>query len=417
MKHTSESLPSDPAQFGAAEKRYEWRIVLLLSLTFGLVGLDRWILPPLFPAMMGDLQLDYDDLGALVGILGLSWGVCAILFGKLSDRFGRRKILIPAVVAFSIMSVFSGLAGGLAMMLMVRGLMGVAEGAFTPVATAAAAEGSHPNRRGLNQGIMMSTFALLGFGLAPIVATQMLEALSSWRAVFMLVGLPGLLLAFILWRFLREPEHLKQGGRAERPLGWREVSASHNIRIATGLTFCTMSCVMVFGTMGPSYLTDHLGLETVTMGFIMSAMGFGGFLGEIAVPGISDLIGRKPASILAFVLSLASVWIFMNTGSDPLQLFLALGAVAFFSIGLIALLTGPVSTEAVPAHGISTAIGLVSGLGEIFGGAVAPFIAGIVAVQAGIDMVFWVPIVGLALGAVLSPLLQETAPRKVRDII
>ncbi len=44
---------------------YEWKAVLLLTIGFGLVGLDRWILPPLFPAMMKDLNLNYQDLGNL----------------------------------------------------------------------------------------------------------------------------------------------------------------------------------------------------------------------------------------------------------------------------------------------------------------------------------------------------------------
>ncbi|MGE8312495.1 MAG: MFS transporter, partial [Pseudomonas protegens] len=49
----------------AANSRYERSMVLLLSLSFGLVGLDRFIILPLFPVIMHDLQLDYQDLGYL----------------------------------------------------------------------------------------------------------------------------------------------------------------------------------------------------------------------------------------------------------------------------------------------------------------------------------------------------------------
>ena len=92
------------------DSSYEWKAVLTLSLAFGLVGLDRFILPPLFPAMMKDLALNYQDLGNLVGALGIAWGVSAIVVGGLSDRLGRRKVLVPAVVIFSLLSVFSGMA-------------------------------------------------------------------------------------------------------------------------------------------------------------------------------------------------------------------------------------------------------------------------------------------------------------------
>lgn len=105
---------------GAWDTAYEWRVVLLLSLSFGLVGLDRWILGPLFPAIMADLKLDYQQLGTLVGGLGLAWGVFAILIDNLSDRFGRRRVLLPALVVFSALSGVAGLATGFTMLLAAR---------------------------------------------------------------------------------------------------------------------------------------------------------------------------------------------------------------------------------------------------------------------------------------------------------
>ena len=56
----------------AWDSNYEWQAVLILSLAFGLVGLDRFILPPLFPTIMKELLLTYQDLGNLVGVLGVA---------------------------------------------------------------------------------------------------------------------------------------------------------------------------------------------------------------------------------------------------------------------------------------------------------------------------------------------------------
>ncbi len=74
------------------DSSYEWKAVLMLSLAFGLVGLDRFVLPPLFPAMMKDLGLNYQDIGNLVGILGVAWGLSAIFVGNLlgSPRSAQR---------------------------------------------------------------------------------------------------------------------------------------------------------------------------------------------------------------------------------------------------------------------------------------------------------------------------------------
>ncbi len=193
------------------DSSYEWKAVLVLSLAFGLVGLDRFVLPPLFPAMMKDLGLNYQDIGNLVGILGVAWGLSAIFVGNISDRLGRRKVLVPAVVLFSLLSVFSGMATGLVSLLLIRAAMGAAEGAVAPTGVAVAVEASHPKRRGMNNGIFQCSLALCGLAVAPIVATQLLEV-TSWRNVFFIVGLPGLIVAVFMWFIIREPAtHRREG--------------------------------------------------------------------------------------------------------------------------------------------------------------------------------------------------------------
>ena len=80
------------------DRDYEWKAVTLLALGFGLVGLDRWIIAPLFPFMAKDLGLDYQAIGNVVGVLGMVWGVFAVVSGRLSDWVGHRKVLVPAVL-------------------------------------------------------------------------------------------------------------------------------------------------------------------------------------------------------------------------------------------------------------------------------------------------------------------------------
>src|ERR1700733_9535735 len=186
---------------------YEWKALLAMSVAFGLVGIDRFILPPLFPAMMKDLSLTHQDLGNLVAVLGIAWGVSAIATGFLSDRLGRRSILVPSVVVFSLLSVLSGMATGLVSLLVIRAVMGVFEGPVASTGVAVAVEASHPARRGMNNGIFQCTVSLFGSGFGPILATQLL-LITTWRHVFWIVGLPGLIVALILWFVIREPATL-----------------------------------------------------------------------------------------------------------------------------------------------------------------------------------------------------------------
>src|SRR5579864_247493 len=109
---------------------YEWKAVTLLGLGFGLVGLDRWIIAPMFPFIMKDLHLSYQDLGNLAGILGICWGVFAAIMGGVSDKIGRRKVLIPAILGFSVLSGLSGLATGFVSLMLIRAIMGFTEGSY-----------------------------------------------------------------------------------------------------------------------------------------------------------------------------------------------------------------------------------------------------------------------------------------------
>jgi len=397
---------------------YEWKAVTILALGFGLMGLDRWLLAPMFPFMMKDLDLSYQDLGLLIGVLGLAWGVFSITMGRVSDRVGRRKVLIPAAIAFSCLSGLSGLATGLISLMLIRTVMGVAEGSFCPTSVAAAGEASHPRRRGLNQGLQQSAFPLFGLGLAPIIATQLMDVLPSWHYVFFLSAVPGLILAWFMYKVIREPGTGVQGGLPAAPaagatLSWKELLRRRNLLLAVASILCAMTGIFVVGAMVPNYLTDYLKLTPQQMGLVVSAIGIGGFFGEFGVPGISDFIGRRAAAFLAFVGAALALYAFIRTDASPWALFGVLLVVSFFCFGLLALMTGPIATEAAPPGMVASAIGTVSGLGEIFGGGVAPVVAGYIAQHHGIQYTLYLALGGIAIGLAVSLFLKETAPRKV----
>src|SRR5258708_16082938 len=123
---------------------YEIKAVALLGLGFGLLALDRWSIATLFPSISKDLNLNYQDLGNLTGVLAIAWGITAIIMGRVADRLGRRKVLLPAIIGFSLMAGFSGLATGFVTLYLIRLLMGVLEGASTPVSIASDIDSSRP---------------------------------------------------------------------------------------------------------------------------------------------------------------------------------------------------------------------------------------------------------------------------------
>jgi MFS family permease len=395
---------------------YEWKAVALLGIGFGLVGLDRWIIAPLFPFIAADLGLAEGEIGRLTGILGVVWGVFAIFSGRLSDSIGHRKVLIPAILLFSLMSGLSGMVQGLTALIFIRAIMGAMEGAYCPTSFTAVAAASKPERRGFNQGLQQSGFALMGFALGPIVATQLLGVVPSWRWVFWICAIPGFIVGVLLFLTLREPKDTQGGaliGATEASGAWGQVLKTPNIVVCMLALLCAMACVFVLGAMVPVYLINVLQLSPGDMGVVASALGFGGFIGQFGWPGLSDRFGRKPLAIIGFIGASLSVYWFAITGAAVLPLFVALFVCSFFCLGNVALITGPIATESAPRGLVSSAIGIVVGAGEIFGGGVAPYIAGNVADSYGLPSVLNVALAGVVLGIVVCFFLRETAPAKV----
>ena len=395
---------------------YEWKAVTLLGIGFGLVGLDRWIISPLWPEIYPDLGLEPSAIGTLAGVLGVVWGVFAIFSGRLSDRIGHRKVLIPAIILFSILSGVTGMAQGLVMLILVRALMGAMEGTYCPTSFTAVAAASKPSRRGFNQGLQQSGFALLGLALGPIIATQLLGIGLSWRLIFWIVALPGIVVGILLYFVLREPADTQAGaliGATGGDGNWLDVLKSPNIVVCMLALLCVMACVFVLSALVPVYLTDVLALSPAEMGIVTSAIGFGGFFGQFGWPGLSDRFGRKPLAIAGFVGATIAVFLFARTGAAVVPLFIGLFVTSFFCLGNIALITGPIATESAPAGLISSAIGVVVGAGEIFGGGIAPTIADYVARSYGLSSVLYVALTGVVLGIFVCFFLRETAPRKL----
>jgi len=145
---------------------------------------------------------------------------------------------------------------------------------------------------------------------------------------------------------------------------------------------------------------------------VTSAIGFGGFVGLWMLPALSDFFGRRVMAILGFVGGAAFTYFFIVLGAQPTFLFAALFGATACSFGVLSLLTGPVASESAPPGMVSTASGVIIGVGEIFGGGLALLVAGYIIAAFGIQYMLYLALGGLMLGAVVMTGLEETAPRK-----
>jgi predicted MFS family arabinose efflux permease len=389
-----------------SSRRSELRTVAVLSLGFGLVGIERFLISTMYPVIARDLHLDYGDIGLITGALAIAWGISALFMGNLSDRIGRRRVLIASLIVFSLLIGASGLATGLITLIIVRVIMGFADGAYTPVSIAATLDASPSRRRGLNIGIQQMMLPLFGLGLAPLFVAGALRFI-EWRLIFLIFVLPGLALAYAMWKIIPAfsgPARTEGRGWSD----WNTVLKFFNVRIAALMMLCWLTCLITTSAFMPNYLVDHLKLRPEQMAVVMSAIGLGATVGTLLLPWLSDKIGRKPVMALCSIGAFVTLLLLANAPGNVASLFALLFLVHFFNNALIALTVGPLCTEAVPAALMATASGLVIAVGELFGGGLAPVIVGHVAQRFGIEQILWLPIAAMAAGFLLCLAIRNT---------
>lgn len=402
MQHSVSSAGGGPVR--------ERLTLAILFATWGLVFLDRMSVLYLAPYIARDLHLDDAQVGMLAGVVAVSWAVSALLFGALSDRVGRKVVLVPMVLLFSIVSALSGFAHSYVQLLWLRILLGVLEGPCWSVLMALVEDNSAPAHRGRNIGIVVSAAALIGLAVAPVLTTQVAAA-AGWRDAFFIAAAPGVVLAGLIAVCVRESAELKARSSARR--AWRrdivQMLRYPNLWASACGAAGFMSWLFLVNAFGPLYITTVLHQSGTTAGFLMGAAGLGSFLIGLVAPAISDRAGRRLTLIVCAALSIVLPLALLLRVS-ALHLWLLAGVLFCTQTGqaLSAICIVLVPTESVPRHLAATAIGFATLFGELIGGFAAPLVAGSLAQQHGLAVPLW-----MAAGGGLIVLLAAIALRPV----
>lgn len=390
----------------------ETTITLILALSFGVVMLDRMVQLFLGPDLVAEFGLTPGEVGLLASAMAVCWGASSFVFGMVSDRIGRRRVLIPAMIAFSLLSWLSGMVTGFAQLLVVRALLGVAEGPCWSVIMALAEESSSPGRRGRNVGIVNSAGPLVGSAIAPVFATQIAAAF-GWREAFFFAGVPGLILAALIYFYVPEPDSARRGS-GHKPLVTADLAAIVRYPALWGCfigAFALATWIFSIAVFAPLYMTGVVGVAPTTVGFLLGASGLGGFILAIFWPALSDRLGRKPVMIVLAICAALQPVVLLSTDLYSVPWLIAvLLMVTTTGPAIAALVMILIPSEIVPKSLSATAIGFAAIGAEVLGATLAPLLGGQAAGHFGLAAPMFIASAAAIVIFVVGLLMPETGP-------
>jgi MFS family permease len=362
------------------------RVVLLLALAVFINYVDRGNLATAGPLIRDDLKLSNAEIGALLSAFFWSYTPLQLLAGWLAQRLDVRVLYATGLAIWSLATALTGIAGGFAMLLILRVLVGIGESVVFPCNAKLLADGAPEHKRGRANGLIG-----VGLGLGPAFGTLvggLLMAQFGWRIAFAAFGLVSLLW---LWPWLSSTRGTVIRARREegRPVSYLTILRQ---RAAWGSSighFCSNYGLYFMLTWLPLYLVKARGFSVAQMS-VIGATVYGVYAGSAAVTGwASDRWIAAGASVNAVrkgvlvtgLLGAGTFLVILCANTTPQQSVLLLAAagacLGFVSPQLFAIaqtLGGP--RAAGQWMGLQNTVGNCAGV-------VAPLVTGIVVDRTG----------------------------------
>jgi benzoate transport len=383
MLSMTAASPSTPSRT-STQRGYAGRALLAAVLGYAMDGFDLLILGFMLPVIAADLHLSSTQAGSLVTWTLIGAVAGGILFGALSDYFGRVRMLTWTILIFAVFTGLCALAQGYWDLLTYRTLAGLGLGGEFGIGMTLVAEAWPAAQRA-----RVSSYVGLGWQLGVLAAallTPLLLPIIGWRGMFAL-GLAPAVVSFIVRRQVEEPalfveraEHAKRQGARKLPLR-RLIADARTTRASVGVAIlCSVQNFGYYGLMIwlPSYLSKTLGFSLTKSGVWTSATVVGMALGIWLFGIAADRFGRKPTFLFYQAGAVVMVFVYAHLVT-PFALLIGGAVMGVFVNGMIGGY-GALISELYPTDARATAQNVLFNVGRAVGG-FGPVVVGALATR------------------------------------
>lgn len=352
-------------------ERQAWYVVALCTVAYIFAYIDRQILALLVGPIKADLGLSDTQFSLLHGLaFSLMYAVMGIPIARLADQYSRPKIIAIGIALWSLATAACGISKQYWHLFFARMSVGIGEAALSPSAYSMFADLFPRSQLGRVVGLY-SIGAFVGAGLAFIVggmviglveemdsvSLPMLGIVRPWQLAFFIVGIPGLMIALLVWLTVKEPRRsglkLQASGAVERTslietLRFIRRHPKSFLYLYGGFS-CYALALLAFLSWLPAFYSRYYALDAKDVGYYLgvvvliantSGVYFGGYLsdflyrrGHIDAPLYAGAIGAALAAV-------SGIW-FVLGDSLWLSLVLVMPALFFLSFPM------PTSTAAM----------------------------------------------------------------------
>lgn len=407
----ADTLPVQSEQSGS----YAWKALAGSTLGYAMDGFDLLILGFMLPAIGAALHLTGVQAGALVTWTLIGAVAGGILFGALSDHYGRVRVLTWTIVLFAAFTGLCAFAQGFWDLLTYRTIAGLGLGGEFGIGMTLAAEAWPASKRA-----RVSSYVAQGWQTGVLVAslaTPLLLPLVGWRGMF-LIGVVPALVAWFVRKELHEPHIFVRSIETQK-----NKSSAFKLLVAdarttrTSIGIAILCSVQNFGYYGlmiwlPTYLSKTLGFSLTKSGVWTAVTVLGMMVGVHLFGQLADRIGRKPTFILYQIGAVIMVIVYSRL-TDPNVMLWAGALMGMFVNGMIGGY-GALMSEAYPTAARATAQNVLFNIGRAVGG-FGPIVIGALAVtysfQVAIALLACIYVLDIVATVFLIPELKGTELR------